>query len=80
MDLLLWCRDLLIQRMVLELTHCSGAFPPDPTSAAVSGQVPLGQTPRVREAGQALELPSLPLLISAHLDELQAQSKRQEST
>lgn len=71
--------------MVLELTHCSGAFPPDPTSGAVSGQDPLGQSPPpgVREAGQALEpFPSLPLLLSSHQDEqsLQAGSKRQENT
>lgn len=66
---------------VLELAHCSGTFPPDPTSVAASGQIPLGQSPcGVREAGQALELPSLPLLISFHQDELQAQSKRHENT
>lgn len=53
MDLLLWLRDLLtqsLQGMVLELSHLSGAFPADPTSGAVSGQVP-----QVGEAGQALE-------------------------
>lgn len=69
--------------MVLELTRCSGAFPPDPTSGAVSGQVPLGQSPSgVREAEQVLELPSLPFLVSFHQDEqsLLAKSKRQENT
>lgn len=80
MDLLLWLRDLLtqsLQGMVLELSHLSGAFPADPTSGAVSGQVP-----QVGEAGQALEpFPSLPLLVSSHQDEhsLQAQSKGQEN-
>lgn len=68
--------------MVLELAHCLGALSPDPTSGAVSEQVPLGQSPSgVREAGQALELLSLPLLVSFHQDEqlLQAQSERQKN-